>query len=123
MPLKKSLLLACSPVCANFKFFANNWIDFQNGLFFGVLGSSPLSARAALIIAASALFASSSKVLAFAFCFVAFFCSVFVSGAGVCAGFVARATVKMLSKTQSRRGRSLFIVARTLSGGSVTVNQ
>src|SRR5258708_34515165 len=29
----------------------------------------------------------------------------------------------MLSKRQSRRGRSFFIVARTLSGGSATVNQ
>ena len=66
-PLKKSLLFALSPVFAIFKFLAISWVDFQNGLFFGVLGSRPLSARAALIIAASALFASSSKVLPSAF--------------------------------------------------------
>src|SRR6266487_7103769 len=98
MPLKKSLLLACSPVCANFKFFANNWVDFQNGLFFGVLGSRPLSARAALIIAASALFASSSKVLPSAFFPADFFWLLFATTARICAGFIARATAKRLSE-------------------------
>ena len=48
---------------------------------------------------------------------------IFVSGAGMYAGFVARATLKMLSKRQSRSGRNFFIVARTLSGGAATVNQ
>src|SRR5437660_1039279 len=52
MPLKKSLLLAASPVSALFKSFATRWTDFQNGLFFGFFGSRSLSARAFLIIAA-----------------------------------------------------------------------
>src|SRR6184192_3992357 len=115
MPLKKSLLFACSPVCANFKFFASSWVDFQNGLFCGVLGSSPLSARAALIIAASALFASSSKVLASAFCSVGFSCAAFATAASVKLGFVARATAKRLSERQRERLTSFFIEARSLS--------
>ena len=35
-----------------------------------------------------------------------------MSGTAVCVGFVARATVKMPSKRQSRRGRNFFIAAR-----------
>ena len=34
-----------------------------------------------------------------------------------------RDDLKMLNKRQSRRGRNFFTVARTLSGGSATVNQ
>src|SRR6478609_10281593 len=33
-------------------------------------------------------------------------------GTAMCVSFAARATVKMLSKRQSRRGRNLFIAAR-----------
>src|SRR5439155_19290031 len=98
MPLKKSLLLACSPVCASFKLFASSWVDFQNGLFFGVLGSSPLSARAALMIAASALSASSTRALASAFCFVAFSLAVVVSVAVAVSVFVALAIGKLMGK-------------------------
>src|ERR1043165_7331750 len=96
MPLKKSSLFAASPVLAIFKFLARSWADFQNGLFFGFFGSKPLSARAALIIAVRDLFASSSKVLASAFCSVPFFWALFATIASVGLGFIARAIVKML---------------------------
>src|SRR5438105_2191042 len=95
--------------------FAINWVDFQNGLFFAVFGSSPLSARAALIIAASALLASTSKVLASAFSPVGFFWAVFAIAARVCPGFTARATAKRLSERQRERLTSFFIEARSLA--------
>src|SRR5207249_3755448 len=115
-PLKKSLLFALSPVFAIFKFLAISWVDFQNGLFFGVLGSRPLSARAALIIAASALFASSSKVLPSAFFPADFFWSLFATTARICAGFIARATAKRLSERHRARLTSFFMVADSLAG-------
>jgi hypothetical protein len=51
---------------------------------------------------------------------VAFLSDGFVS---VCVVLVARATVKMLSKTQTRRGRSFLIIPRTLSKAFATVNR
>ena len=39
------------------------------------------------------------------------------------AGFVARATVKMLRKRQSRKGRNFFTGGCNVSGGSETVNE
>src|SRR5947208_4017883 len=81
--LEKSLLLVARPALAVFMVLVISWVDFQNGLFFGVLGERPSSARAALIIAASALLASSSKVLASAFSPVGFFWAVFATAASV----------------------------------------
>src|SRR6266511_4518041 len=114
MPLKKSFLFTASPVFATFKFLAISWVDFQNGLFFGVFGSRPLSARAALIIAASALLASFSKVLASAFSPVGLFWAVFATATSVWLGFVARATAKKLSERQSKRLTNFFMAARSI---------
>src|SRR5438477_1863220 len=101
MPLKKSLLLAASPVSAVFKFFATRWTDFQNGLFFGFFGSSALSARAFLIMAAVAFFASWSRVFASAFWPVSFFCApVLAVALKPLDGDMARATANTLSDKQ-----------------------
>src|ERR1700726_2447877 len=97
MPLKKSLLLAANPVSALFKFFATRWADFQNGLFFGFFGSSALSARAFLIIAAAAFLALWSNDLASAFCPVSFFCAVLAVALSALDGDTARATANTLS--------------------------
>src|SRR5256714_5335973 len=99
MPLKKSLLLAASPVSALFKFLATRWTDFQNGLFFGFFGSSALSARAFLIIVAEAFFASCSSVLASAF----FFCAVLAVALSVLAGDTARMANTLSDKQSNTR--------------------
>src|SRR4030095_2222293 len=122
IPLKKSSLFAVSAVFAIFKFLAISWIDFQNGLFLGVFWSRPLSARGALIIAASALFASSSKVLASAFCPVGLLSAPFATAASIWLGFIARATAKRLSERQSKRQTSLFILAVSLISRKKRVN-
>src|ERR1700688_1669903 len=117
MPLKKSLLFAASPVSAVFKFLATRWTDFQNGLFFGFFGSSALSARAFLIIAAVAFFASWSHVLASAFSPVSFFSApVLAVWLSALDGDIARATANTLNDKHSNRRTIFFMVRSRLTG-------
>ncbi len=64
MPLKKSSFFAARPFCARSSCFESFWVALQNGLFFGVFGSSPLSARAVLTITANAFRAPASAPFA-----------------------------------------------------------
>src|SRR6267378_2578711 len=107
MPLKKSLLFAARPFSAVFRLFAIRCVAFQNGLFFGVFGSRPLSARAALIMAARAFFAAATRVCPLAFFPLGFFCAVFA--VYFVFGVTARATANVVSEMQTKM-RTKFLI-------------
>src|SRR5262245_31528587 len=71
----------------------------------------------------SSMFGYLNNVFASACCLVGGFRALLESRASTCVGLIARATVKILSERQSRRGRNFLIVVGTLSLTSGTVNQ
>src|SRR5579862_4049187 len=120
-PLKKSSFFALSPFSAWFSPFAIWCVDFQNGLFFAVAGSSPLSARADLTIAASAFFESATNCAAVTFLPLGFLASA-ASLFGLLAAAAANERAGAITRESATTDMERQITRRTkflMSGESV----